>query len=77
MVPLGWERDKKKFRSHLTLGRVKETFGLGKLVKFAKNYKFDPIPITFDRITLFQSTLTQQGPIYKIIYQVKLAEKFE
>lgn len=76
MEPLGWERENKIFRSHLTIARIKDMNELGKLIYFARNFKFEQVPITFDRVTLYQSTLTKQGPIYKVLHEVKLAEKF-
>ncbi len=76
MKPLGWEKIDKKFRAHLTLGRIKDNRDLEDLINFAKNYKIEPIPLKFDRITLFQSTLTNRGPFYKILHEAKLGERF-
>lgn len=73
---LGWEKENRKFKAHLTLGRVKDEHHLDGLTQFLLDYKIDPIPLTFDRIILFQSTLTQKGPIYKNLHEVILAERF-
>jgi RNA 2',3'-cyclic 3'-phosphodiesterase len=62
---LGFTLDDKPFKPHLTLGRVREGGTMGELGTFLKSYSYDPIPVTFDRLTLFESTLTPQGPIYK------------
>ena len=74
--PLGWPKESRKFKPHLTLGRVKENHDLVDIARYAKSYEFDPIDINFDRIVLFKSTLTQHGPIYKRLHEVELAERF-
>jgi len=69
---LGFEKEKRKFKSHLTLGRVKDSFGLPGLVEVIKNYKFMPEELKFDRIVLFKSTLTPGGPIYERLLEAEL-----
>lgn len=76
MNQLGWEKEERQFKAHLTLGRVKDEDNLAGLPQYLMDYEIDPIPLTFDRIILFQSSLTQKGPIYKILHEVELAERF-
>lgn len=76
MSRLGWEKENRKFKAHLTLGRVKDENAVEGLTSYLLDYQLDPIPLVFDRVILFQSTLTQKGPIYKILHEVKLAERF-
>ncbi|UCD95113.1 MAG: RNA 2',3'-cyclic phosphodiesterase [Candidatus Zixiibacteriota bacterium] len=72
MAALGFKKEDRPFKSHLTLGRVKDSFKLGDLVEAIKAYQFIPEPVTFDRIVLFKSTLTPRGPIYDRLYEAKL-----
>ncbi len=68
----GFTLDDKPFKPHLTLGRVREGGKFAELSEYLKTYTFAPIPIHFDKLTLFESTLTPQGPIYKGIHSAML-----
>lgn len=67
--------DRKKFKPHLTLGRVRENVRFG-----AENYVYLEQLVSaavvsdspLDRITLFESVLRPGGPIYSVIYEKKL-----
>ncbi len=72
---LRFEADKKGFKPHLTLGRVKDPRDLGPLPDYLKSYRFEPMPLTLDQLVLFQSTLTPQGPIYERLHEAKLGEE--
>jgi len=69
---LGWEREEKKFKPHLTLGRIKNPTRLHELTDAAKTYRFETIEMLLDRIILYQSTLTPHGPIYKKLHETVL-----
>jgi len=66
---LGWDKETRGFKAHLTLGRVRNPQGTPELAEFIKNYKVETIPLKFDRLVLFKSTLTPGGPIYEILHQ--------
>ncbi len=70
------EKNNKPFTPHLTLGRVKSNDELKPLTEYLADYQFENIPITFDSILLIQSTLTQQGPIYRTLEEITLSERF-
>ncbi len=72
MRQLGFEPEKKRFRSHLTLGRVRRPQGLDQLISFIKDYKFEPILVELNRLCLFKSTLTPAGPIYEELHEKRL-----
>jgi 2'-5' RNA ligase len=72
---LRFEADKKSFKAHLTLGRVRKPQGLDDLLSFLEKYTVEPIPVRFDRLVLFQSTLTPQGSIYKRLHEAVLTEE--
>ncbi len=72
MAKLGFEKEKRPFKSHLTLGRVKDSSGLHDLGEAIKNYELTPQKLIFDRIILFKSTLTPSGPIYDRLFEANL-----
>jgi len=60
----GFEREKRPFKPHLTLGRTRDSYGLEELAAHIESYEFVPQPVVLDRLVLFKSTLTPRGPIY-------------
>jgi 2'-5' RNA ligase len=67
---LGFEREKREFKPHLTLGRVrsdKNMPGFTKLLKETAFYLANDIQI--NKLTLFQSDLSPKGAIHSIILQ--------
>lgn len=69
---LGFEPDNKSFKAHLTLGRVKDQRNLAPLTAMLPDYRFVVIPVLFDQVVLYQSTLTPKGPIYERLHTAKL-----
>jgi len=72
MQDIGFEAEIKRFKAHLTLGRVKDPRRLDELTGYLQDYRFAPIPIHFDRLVLFKSTLTSTGPIYDRLHEAVL-----
>lgn len=61
----GFVPEKKPYRPHLTLGRVKSLKGKGDLVDhIERDRDVDLGPFVVDRIVLFRSDLRPTGPIY-------------
>ena len=75
MSQLGFEKESKKFKAHLTLGRVKNSNDLSNLNNYISDYKVEPKQLIFDKLCLYKSTLTPQGPIYECLHEVKLGEE--
>jgi 2'-5' RNA ligase len=69
---LGFEKESRPFKAHLTLGRVKFPKGLEKLSDTVKTLKIEKKAMVFDRIVLFKSTLTPRGSIYDILHEARL-----
>lgn len=69
---LGFQKENRPFRAHLTLGRVKFPEGLDNLTEAVKSFKVDKKPLIFGRIVLFKSTLTPRGSIYEILHEANL-----
>ncbi len=70
---LGFEKESRKFKSHLTLGRVRDSSGLGELLDYIGDYQLSSRPVIFDKIVLFKSTLTPSGPIYDRLFEAELS----
>ena len=63
LEPLGWEREERPFRPHLTLGRVKDSRML-RDTHWEANFEKQALPVT--AIHLIESELTPGGPIYTV-----------
>jgi len=60
------ETEKRKFKGHLTLLRIKNKAG-EKFIKSFKEYLFDPIKFTAGEVALIQTTLYPSGSEYKVL----------
>ncbi len=70
----GFEPDKANFVPHLTLGRIKSIRNLNlfkQMLVVYQNTHFGHIDI--NSFYLYQSTLTSEGPIYKVLEEFELA----
>jgi 2'-5' RNA ligase len=67
------EAERRKFKGHLTLLRIKNRVSEG-FIKSFKNYSFNPIEFKANEIALIQSVLKPTGSEYKVlkIYELKL-----
>jgi 2'-5' RNA ligase len=66
----GFQREKKPFHPHVTVGRVKR--GARDIRKDVSEVRCSFGSFSVDQICLFKSTLTRSGPIYDIIGEVPL-----
>lgn len=66
---LGFAPETKKFKPHLTLGRVREPRGTEALMMAVQQFRPSPIAVVLDRLVLFKSTLTPQGSIYERLHE--------
>ncbi len=68
----GFEKEKRDYSAHLTLGRVKDPRYSAKLTRALKSASFSSVEaIPIEHITLYKSVLTSEGPVYEAI------ERFE
>ncbi len=73
LADLGFEPETREFKPHLTLGRIKFLRNRHKLQKILETYRdvhFQDIDV--DKVILFRSTLTPQGPVYTVIREFPL-----
>jgi len=75
VAKIGFPRDGRKYKPHLTLGRVRGggpgISALGELVE--QNSDFVAGECSIGQVILFASELTPQGPIYTVLGQAQLA----
>lgn len=65
---LGFEREGKEFRTHLTLGRVRSAKNKDRLVESLGEVKVEGFgSMWVEKIALMESTLTREGPIYTFL----------
>ena len=70
MERIGYAKEKREYRSHLTLGRVRSLKNISELAKLIDEAQLDfQDEIKIDRLILFQSTLTLKGAIYTPLTQ--------
>jgi 2'-5' RNA ligase len=70
---MGFESEE-KFVPHLTLGRVRSGRNKNELIALLKELENVEIGImTVDKIILFQSKLSPNGPIYEEVFSIKLS----
>ncbi|MCP4685628.1 MAG: RNA 2',3'-cyclic phosphodiesterase [bacterium] len=75
---LGFAKEKRPFKAHLTLGRVRQGRSADDLAAHLDGYTMEPITMSLDRLVLFKSTLTPEGPIYDRLHESPLGqERFE
>jgi RNA 2',3'-cyclic 3'-phosphodiesterase len=67
-----FEKEKKKFHPHITLGRVKGERGIQEIITLLNENRFDEFTGNIESIEVMQSTLLSSGSIYKIIDKISL-----
>jgi 2'-5' RNA ligase len=72
LIKLGFAKEKRPFKPHLTLGRVRSARNRNQLKELLRSTIFKPATMSADTIVLFQSTLTPQGAIYQPLHKAKL-----
>jgi RNA 2',3'-cyclic 3'-phosphodiesterase len=68
---LGYKLDKKKLIYHVTLGRIKQNLP-SQFVEAVLRYKLPELNFSSEIITLYQSILKPQGPVYSPLFSIKL-----
>ena len=61
-----------EFISHLTLGRINKTKNIKMFKDVIGSYKIEKLKFEVTRFYLIQSTLTKDGPQYKILEEYSL-----
>lgn len=74
LAPLGFEKQKRIYRPHLTLGRVKGRESK-RTIDFFNTVKFEPRTFSCDEIVLMKSDLQLTGAVYTVLSKFKLQMK--
>lgn len=70
---LGFPKEKRHFKGHLTMGRVKDRVDRTKLRESLEGLaRFETGSFTVEAVVLFQSTLRPQGAVYTRLAEVNL-----
>lgn len=70
---IGFKKEKREFSAHLTIARVKSAKNKEQLLQVLEKYKeFEFAEIKVDSIKLIKSELTQKGPSYTTLKEVKI-----
>jgi 2'-5' RNA ligase len=71
----GWPKEARKFSGHLTLCRIRNARAGIKLAQLAQDYKdFNLGTMPVDSVSVYQSQLTPQGPIYTVLGRYELQQ---
>ncbi len=73
LIQLGFLREKRAFKSHLTLGRVRSAHNRDQLKKLLQSLTFPRTTMQAGTLILFKSTLTPKGAIYQALHEAKLS----
>jgi RNA 2',3'-cyclic 3'-phosphodiesterase len=73
MRAIGFAHETKPFKPHLTLGRIREGAPPVVLQTDAIAKLTPPDLVSLDRLVLFHSTLTTQGPVYKALFTAEFS----
>jgi len=73
LASAGWPRENRKFSSHLTLCRIRNSAAGAKLARMSEDYKdFKLGAVSADSVLVYQSQLRPTGPIYTRLGSYKL-----
>lgn len=73
LAGLGFLPEKRPFKPHLTLGRVRSSHNRDQLKKLLASLNILPKTMHVETLTLFKSTLTPQGAIYQALHEANLS----
>lgn len=76
MVHFGYQRERKKFNPHLTLGRVRSQKGIIDIMKELEDYQnFDFGNLEVSDVELMKSVLKPKGAEYTCLFSIPIGEK--
>ena len=74
LAAIGFAKDKRSFKAHLTLGRIRQAVDPNVLSRAVEDYSdLESLKFTADRIILFKSDLKPSGAVYSHLKQAKLS----
>ena len=64
LMDFGFEKEKRGFSAHLTIGRVKDPHGVNLVTDQFEKLRFDTEQCLIEEVVFFQSILKREGPTY-------------
>ncbi|HEY8561401.1 MAG TPA: RNA 2',3'-cyclic phosphodiesterase [Pyrinomonadaceae bacterium] len=64
---IGFEREKRKYVPHLTIGRVREPNRAKDLARAHLGTKFEPVGVEISEIVIYESKLLPTGSVYSVV----------
>lgn len=74
---IGFKREKRHFKPHLTIARLREPLKSGKLVEKHLENKFEPVEFAVSEIVIYESKLLPTGSVYEKVSGFKLKVKIQ
>lgn len=74
VAAFGFERERRAFSPHVTLGRVKGRHGIGELLDTLETITFDCPPVLIHEMLLVNSELRPSGSVYSIVARMELQQ---
>ena len=72
LVQIGFQKERRPFSGHITIGRVREDRSHGRIRSAAEAFQFDPVSQSVSTVTLMSSVLSPQGPTYTPVGKANL-----
>ena len=72
LLDRGFPKEDRRFKPHLTLGRIKEQRRIARVAEAINRYSFPNIPFRVSGIDIMKSQLTPRGPIYTSLKTIPL-----
>ncbi|MFC1631709.1 RNA 2',3'-cyclic phosphodiesterase [Candidatus Omnitrophota bacterium] len=73
LLNFGFQKEKREFKPHLTLGRVRSAQNREQLKNLLQSVTITPSAMQAVNLCLFKSTLTPQGAIYQPLHKTQLS----
>jgi 2'-5' RNA ligase len=68
----GFERERRPFSGHITIGRVREDRSRGRIREAVGAFAYDGAFQSVNNVTLMSSVLSSEGPTYTPVQTTKL-----
>ena len=69
---LGFEKEKRRYSAHLTLGRVRSTRGIEAVIQAMRAVGFEIQPFDVAEIDVMKSVLQRTGAVYSVLERIKI-----
>lgn len=76
---IGFPREKRNFRAHLTIGRLREPHRSGEIAEKHLQNEFSPVEFDVSELVVYESVLQPRGSIYSVVakYEFKRQDTFD